>query len=434
MSYPEDYQDYDGETPDHLADTGPVRSINPDDDEYYDDDDPNGVPGWRRAFGCLSLVGAAALTIGAMVLILTAPQANEQPLPESTLQQQPTQVVNAVTTAVPQNTVEAIPNQRQAISALPTLSPDQQVQFLSSPIQLVSSTGAGEPIRNIYNPFTIVGDRTRSEVETYVVESGDTIISIAERYSLEPETVIWSNSRDVALALRPGQELNILPVNGVYYQALNDTSIADIAAQYQVDPYLIIDSQYNDLFGALPEDILPSGMWVVIPGARGESINWNPVVERVDASGASGAAAGTGSISFAPGEPGSCGLVSNPGSNGGWTYPLNDYQWIRGFSGVHSGVDLSAPIGTPVASALGGTVIFAGWNSYGYGYTIVLAHGPYTTLYGHLVAINVGCGQTVGSGQIIGATGSSGNSSGPHLHFEIRYYDTPTDPTYTLAF
>ena len=90
--------------------------------------------------------------------------------------------------------------------------------------------------------------------------------------------------------------------------------------------------------------------------------------------------------------------------------------------------------GTPVRAANGGTVIFSGWNSFGYGYTIVLAHGPFTTLYGHLSDINVGCGQYVSSGQLIGAVGSSGNSSGPHLHFEIRYNDSPQDPTYTITF
>jgi murein DD-endopeptidase MepM/ murein hydrolase activator NlpD len=85
-------------------------------------------------------------------------------------------------------------------------------------------------------------------------------------------------------------------------------------------------------------------------------------------------------------------------------------------------------------AANGGTVIFAGWNSWGYGYTVVLAHGPYTTLYGHLSNIYVGCRQWVDPGTVIAAVGSSGNSSGPHLHFEIRSNDVPQDPTFTLAF
>ena len=85
-------------------------------------------------------------------------------------------------------------------------------------------------------------------------------------------------------------------------------------------------------------------------------------------------------------------------------------------------------------AANGGTVIFAGWSNWGYGYSIVLAHGPFTTLYGHLSGINVSCGASVGAGQVIGAVGSSGASTGPHLHFEIRYNDVPTDPTSTIPF
>ncbi|MBE0690682.1 MAG: M23 family metallopeptidase, partial [Anaerolineae bacterium] len=79
-------------------------------------------------------------------------------------------------------------------------------------------------------------------------------------------------------------------------------------------------------------------------------------------------------------------------------------------------------------------VIFRGWNSFGYGYAIVLAHGPFTTVYGHLSDINVSCGQSVSPGQVIGGSGNSGNSSGPHLHFEIRYNDIVQDPTTVMAF
>ena len=107
---------------------------------------------------------------------------------------------------------------------------------------------------------------------------------------------------------------------------------------------------------------------------------------------------------------------------------------MRGFSSWHTGVDLADPIGTPVKAANGGTVIFAGWNSWGYGNTVVLSHGPFSTLYGHMSAIYAHCGQVVSTGTVIGAVGSSGNSSGPHLHFEIRYLDTPQNPTATLPF
>ncbi len=106
----------------------------------------------------------------------------------------------------------------------------------------------------------------------------------------------------------------------------------------------------------------------------------------------------------------------------------------RGFSAGHTGIDLSAPTGTSVFAADAGTVIFAGWSNWGYGYSIVLAHGSYLTLYGHLSAVSVSCGQRVGKGALIGAVGSTGNSSGPHLHFEVRPGGVPVDPRGYLAF
>src|SRR5690606_13355988 len=115
-------------------------------------------------------------------------------------------------------------------------------------------------------------------------------------------------------------------------------------------------------------------------------------------------------VSFAPGEAGSCGRVQNVGGSF-WSPPLANYTWVRGFTSFHTGVDLSAQPGAPVNAANGGVVIFAGWNSYGYGYTVVLSHGPYTTLYGHLSSVNVRCGQIVSAGQNVGGVGSSGNSS-----------------------
>jgi murein DD-endopeptidase MepM/ murein hydrolase activator NlpD len=219
-------------------------------------------------------------------------------------------------------------------------------------------------------------------------------------------------------------------VDGVYHTSIGSRTIAEIAASYGIsDPYLIIDSEYNNLFGATPDTVLPSGTQIVIPGGEAEQISWNPVVEREGGDSQSGGSF----VSFAPGEAGSCGRVSNVGGSF-WASPIDVYSFVRGFSSWHTGVDLSAAVGAPVKAANGGVVIFAGWNSWGYGNTIVLSHGPFTTLYGHLSSINVGCGQVVSAGQFIGGVGSSGNSSGPHLHFEIRYLDQPQNPTATIPF
>lgn len=403
--------------PDHLADTGPIRRI--------DERRVNEVAGWRRVVGFVSLLGAAALTIAtALLLLRTTPVT---PSPDSTAQ--PTNSVEL--TAAPTTAPDVVNPVLPSVDAQATLSPDNLAALLSTPVAMLDQGNALVISRDDYNPFTIIPDRPRSEVIQYEVKSGDTIFAIAERFGLTPETIAWSNERNLIESLRPGKRLNILPVDGAYFTVTAETTIQGIADQYNVDPYAIIDSEYNDLFDAEPTTELPSGTRVVIPGGVAEQINWNPVVERVPAE----AGSSTGArISFDPGDPGSCGLVSNPGGGGGWVRPLANYQWVRGFSSIHSGVDLSAQTGTPVMAANGGTVIFAGWSNWGYGWSVVLAHGPYTTLYGHLSAVYAQCGSYVNAGQVIGAVGSSGDSSGPHLHFEIRYNDIPTDPTGTMPF
>ncbi|HVU10122.1 MAG TPA: M23 family metallopeptidase, partial [Phototrophicaceae bacterium] len=268
------------------------------------------------------------------------------------------------------------------------------------------------------------------------VQSGDTIFSIAQRYGIKPDTIAWSNDRGIVEGLRPGQELNILPIDGAYYTVSSQQSISSIAKQFNVDPYVIIDSEYNDLFGDTPDTQLPSNTKVVVPGGEAESIQWSVPVQHVAAGtkNSSGTISGE-MISFDVGDPGSCGLVENPGGSGGWRKPLASYQWVRGFSSIHSGVDLADPIGTPIMAATPGNVIFSGWSNWGYGYSVVIASGPFTEIYGHMVSMpSARCGASISAGQIIGNVGMTGNATGPHLHFEIRYNDQPIDPTGIMAF
>jgi murein DD-endopeptidase MepM/ murein hydrolase activator NlpD len=105
----------------------------------------------------------------------------------------------------------------------------------------------------------------------------------------------------------------------------------------------------------------------------------------------------------------------------------NDY-----WSG-HLAIDIGAALGEPISAADSGVVVFAGWATGGYGNTVAIDHGNgYSTLYAHLSSINVSCGRSVAQGQTIGYGGSTGNSTGPHLHFEIRYQGGFVNPWYVL--
>jgi murein DD-endopeptidase MepM/ murein hydrolase activator NlpD len=99
----------------------------------------------------------------------------------------------------------------------------------------------------------------------------------------------------------------------------------------------------------------------------------------------------------------------------------------------HPGIDLAAPSGSAVWASDGGVVIFAGWTDVGYGNTVVIDHGNgYRTLYGHLSQVSIGCGANVDPGKLIGLAGTTGNSTGPHLHFEIRVAEGFINPVRLL--
>ncbi|RMF79868.1 MAG: hypothetical protein D6737_09890 [Chloroflexi bacterium] len=98
------------------------------------------------------------------------------------------------------------------------------------------------------------------------------------------------------------------------------------------------------------------------------------------------------------------------------------------FHAYHIGVDLGAPLGTPIFATHSGQVTFAGWSDQGYGFLIILQNGPYITYYGHQTSFNVSVNQFVGKGSLIGWVGSTGNSTGPHVHYETRINDVPVDP------
>jgi murein DD-endopeptidase MepM/ murein hydrolase activator NlpD len=293
----------------------------------------------------------------------------------------------------------------------------------------------GNQVSRQLNPYTIVPDRARGSVISYTVQSGDTIGEIAANFGLDRNSIYWGNMDTLGSNLNHisvGMELNILPTDGVYHKSDGEHSIQWIADEYEVSPDTIIQSDYNELRDYTPEDNPPWGMMIVVPGGAGPEAEW-PIPTPVETTTSSGAVAVAG---FMPDMPGACGSinVTNLGS-GAWIRPVAQYVITDVFSSWHSGIDLAYPVGTPIYAADSGTVIFAGWNTWGYGNLLVVDHGNgWTTYYGHLSSMYVGCGQTVQRGASIGAMGNTGRSTGPHLHFEMRWHHVPDNPASSIGF
>jgi murein DD-endopeptidase MepM/ murein hydrolase activator NlpD len=99
------------------------------------------------------------------------------------------------------------------------------------------------------------------------------------------------------------------------------------------------------------------------------------------------------------------------------------------YSSVHQGLDFGVDVGTDVKSTISGEVTYAGWNDEGYGNLVIVDNGTYQTYYGHLDSVNVSVGENVSSGEVVGLSGNTGNSTGPHLHYEVRVNGNAVNPT-----
>lgn len=399
-------------------------------------------PAWRGLLGLVFLLVALGFTAASVFVLVTGGDSDE-PEPATPVAGAPTASPTPPPTDIPVTQPPSIALGGEVIDVLPTLDAETANALLARPLEMLIAPEVGQVERGVLEPFTIIPDRPRNEIITYTAVKGDSIEAIADRFGLEPESIAWSNPRYMIQALQPGYELVVPPVDGVYVKAVGSTrTIADYANQYKInDPYVVLDSEFNDLPGLGPDSVPPSGTPLFIPGGEAEEVVWVAEIEVTEGGGSSGAGSGPGRVVFQNGQPGSCAPQDIVGGTN-WVNPLapGTYTITRGFSSYHTGIDLAGSPGTQVRAANGGRVIFAGWNSFGYGYAIAIIHGPNMTVYGHLQegGVFVSCGQDVVAGQVIGAMGSTGQSTGPHLHFEIRSRAgntyAPYNPAATIGF
>jgi murein DD-endopeptidase MepM/ murein hydrolase activator NlpD len=252
------------------------------------------------------------------------------------------------------------------------------------------------------DPHTVIPERPRLEIVTYVVQAGDTTESIAEQFGLEPTTIMWSNPaiEKAPDLLKVGQSLVILPIDGVYHTVEEGDTLEQLAEDYKVSVKDIIECPFNDI----PHDQeLDDGDKVIVPGGT-------KPYERREVTTYAGS------------------VPENAVGNGIFSWPASGHI-SQGYWYGHRAIDIANAVGTAIVASDAGYVSFAGWTDIGYGYLVVVDHANgYQTYYAHLSDIYVIEGQAVEAGKVIAAMGSTGNSTGPHLHFEVRYNRYPTNP------
>lgn len=339
---------------------------------------------WHRLSGHLILAG------GALILIALG-QFQWGGVPEAELV-----VATAVSTQPP------LVEENMAATAVPPTPLPQ------GPLPVINDSS----LAPLPNPRTYQTKPPAHEFQMHEVARGETPNIIAGQYGISAETLLGGNSwlSQESNQLQVGAQLVILPVDGVLHQVRAGETLESIAELYRVTPQAIIDYAPNNLefpfYRLVPESEL------VIPGASiGQFFFTAPKSVATNAAG----------------EP-----QWKVFGTGTYIWPSNGRCITQFYNGFHPGLDVSASEGSPVYASDTGTVTYAAFAAgtyYDYGNLIVINHGNgFETFYAHLSSIAVFPGQTVNQGDLIGFTGNTGRSSGPHIHFEIRDRDFRTNP------
>lgn len=270
-------------------------------------------------------------------------------------------------------------------------------------IEIATSTSYGVDITPITIDVSLgdevieLNDENDADIVEYEVAAGDNLSSIAGKFNITVDTILWANDLNSKSSIKVGQKLVILPVSGISYKVKSGDTVSGLASKFNVTERDIVD------FNKTNNNKLVIGESIIIPGGK-VSVSSRVVTTNTGSTKSVGTknTANTGSMA----KPIGGGAIKTQGIHG------------------HNGVDFGAPIGTVVFAALDGVVTLTrggdAWNG-GYGNYIVIKHSNgIQTLYAHLSSIGIDQGETVSRGQSIGRSGNSGQSTGPHLHFEVR--------------
>ncbi len=291
------------------------------------------------------------------------------------------------------------PFSSQADAATNTIIPSSSTPTLRAPTnsnpnasaQIALATSKDSALISYSGPSA-----SSNRISVYIVQPGDTLSEIATKSDVSVNTILWANDLKSAKDIHPGDTLIILPVSGIEHKIVKGDTLKSLAKKYGADSDDI--ATFN---GLNSQTLLAIGTAVIIPG---------------------------GEVATPVRAPRSTSLPSPLRGGGGafidgyFSIPVSGAFITQGIHGLN-GIDFGAPRGTPINASADGIVIIArnsGWNG-GYGKYVVITHNNGTqTLYGHMSNAIVSPGQAVVSGQVIGYAGSTGKSTGAHLHFEVR--------------
>jgi len=254
---------------------------------------------------------------------------------------------------------------------------------------------------------TDISVKPRDSVVTYIVQSGDTVSSIAKKFDVSIDTIRWQNNLKSIDAIKPAQKIEIPPITGMVHKVKRGETIYSIAKKFDVSPQQIVNWPFNSYVDDETFSLAVGQILIVPDGIKPAEKLWDPKRYIARTTPDAGVVSAIGQFVWPAG-----GKISQR------------YVWY------HRAIDIANKAGPSVLAADSGRVVVAGWpDGFGYGNRVIIDHGNgFQTLYGHLASVSVGAGQTVSRGNVIGRMGSSGRSSGVHLHFEIRAGGGLVDP------
>lgn len=250
----------------------------------------------------------------------------------------------------------------------------------------------------------------RNEIIDYTIEPGDTLGGISQKFGLNLSTVLWVNDLTYRSTIQPGDTLKILPVDGLLHTVKNGDTLSKIGNTYNADAD---DIQHTNKLAS--RDDINIGEVLIIPDGEKPT----PVATSITAP--------VSSIFSAPSSSNTTSRGSSSGS-GDWVWPSDWRVITQYYSWRHQGLDVDGDYNTNNYAAAAGVVTYSGWYN-GYGYTVDINHGDgIMTRYAHHSKLFVEVGDTVYAGQALGKTGTTGRSTGTHLHFEVRVNGVPQNP------